>query len=165
MKQKYLDKLEYNKILEILSSYCKTETGKKLALNLVPSSNKDEVKYMLIQTMEASNLIKRFGNAPMSEIPNIELYLKALDGNGITTISGILDLTYVFKQSYDLKNYFYQKDVIQDDFSSLECYFSMLYSNTSIIEKVSSCIIDSNTIADNASKTLSTIRRKKQNKI
>ena len=162
MKQDYLDKLEYSKILKILSSHCKTDLGKTIALNLLPSTNLEEVKYTLNQTLEASNLIMQFGNSPISEIPDITIHLKMLDNSGLIGTKGILDLTHIFELAQDLKIYFYQEDVRQEDFASIENYFSILYSNTSIIEKVHKCIIDENTIADNASKNLSTIRKKKQ---
>lgn len=158
----YLEKLEYNKILKILSSYCKTDLGKKVALSLVPLKDKEEVKYALTQTLEASNLIASFGNIPISEVPDIKLYLKILDSSGVINAKGILALTQILRQAQDLKNYFFNDDVNAEDFSSLENYFSMLYSNSSIIEKVNKCIIDENNIADNASKTLSSIRKKKQ---
>ena len=43
-------------------------------------------------------------------------YLKMLDSSGLTSIQGILDLACILKQSQDLKNYFYQDDVNQEDF-------------------------------------------------
>ena len=162
MKQDYLDKLEYNKILKILSSHCKTDLGKTIALSLLPSTNLEEVKHTLNQTLEASNLITRFGNSPISEIPDITIYLKMLDSSGLIGTKGILDLTHIFELAQDLKKYFFQEDVKQEDFASIENYFSILYSNASIIEKVHKCIIDKNTIADSASKNLSTIRKKRQ---
>lgn len=162
MKQKYLEKLEFNKILEILSNYCKTDLGKKSALNLLPSADSDQVKYNLTQTFEASNLITRFGNSPISETPDINIYLKMLDSSGLIGIKGILDLAQILEEAQELKSYFYQDDINPDDFSSLENHFALLYTNPSIIEHVSKCIIDENTIADNASKNLATIRRKKQ---
>ena len=39
-----LRKLEFNKILEILKSYCITDIGKTLALTLLPSNNVQKVK-------------------------------------------------------------------------------------------------------------------------
>ena len=162
MKQKYLEKLEFNKILEILSNYCKTDLGKRSALNLLPSADSDQVKYNLTQTFEASNLITRFGNSPISETPDINIYLKMLDSSGLIGIKGILDLAQILEEAQELKSYFYQDDINPDDFSSLENHFALLYTNPSIIEHVSKCIIDENTIADNASKNLATIRRKKQ---
>ena len=162
MKQEYLEKLEYNKILEILSGFCKTDLGKKKSIFLSISSKKQEVEYSLTQTKEACNLTTRFGNAPISFLPDVNIYLKMLDSSGIVTIKGILDLSSILKQAQDLKNYFYQEDVNQEDFPSIQTLFESLYANSSIIEKVANCIIDEKTIADNASKNLSSIRRKKQ---
>ena len=36
MNKTYLEKLEYNKILDILSNFCHTYIGKDLSLNLLP---------------------------------------------------------------------------------------------------------------------------------
>ena len=43
MDQKYLEKLEFNKIKEILSSFAITYLGKDLALNLSPMDNKKDI--------------------------------------------------------------------------------------------------------------------------
>ena len=76
MDTKYLDKLEYNQILKILASYCKTYIGKNLALNLMPYNNVNIVKKNLLETMQCDNLITRFGNLPICEFTNIDIYLK-----------------------------------------------------------------------------------------
>ena len=162
MNQDYLDKLEYNKILDILSKYCKTETGKKIAMNLLPSSNKEAIESHLAETSEALNLIERYGLAPISEISNINIHIKTLESTGILNIPSILSLISILNQAQSLKKYFYNKEVQQNNFKLLEKYFSILYTNSSIIEKVNNCIIDKNTISDNASTKLKSIRRKKQ---
>ena len=56
---KYLEKLEYNKIIEILSSFCITYVGKDICYNLMPQSSKNLVEQMLAETREAVNLIYR----------------------------------------------------------------------------------------------------------
>lgn len=53
MNSYYLNKLEYNKILEILSNFCTTFIGKRLCLELLPSNDKNKVKQMLQETSEA----------------------------------------------------------------------------------------------------------------
>ncbi len=37
-------KLEFDKILQILSLYCKTYIGKNIMIKLLPSNNKNEVR-------------------------------------------------------------------------------------------------------------------------
>ena len=47
MVKKFLIILEYNKIINLIETYCNTFIGKDLLKNLLPSSNKDAVKSML----------------------------------------------------------------------------------------------------------------------
>lgn len=44
MEKKYFEKLEFNKIQEILESFAVTFIGKNLALNLVPLNTKNEIE-------------------------------------------------------------------------------------------------------------------------
>ena len=62
-----------------------------------------------------------------------------------------------------MKKFFYTDYIDINEFSNLDSIFSQLYSNDSIIDKISNSIIDENTIDDNASKELSNIRRKQRN--
>lgn len=50
MNSHYLQKLEFNKILENLSNYCSTYIGKKLALDLSPCNNPNTVNKLLAET-------------------------------------------------------------------------------------------------------------------
>lgn len=163
MKQTYLNKLEYFKIINILSGYCKTYVGKNLVANLVPSNNKDEVLKLLQETEEAVNLTYRISTAPMSEIANISENLLTLESFGVLSIKSILEIKNILQLSQELKNYFYTETIDTSSFTLLEQYFSKLYTNKSIVEKISQIIIDENTIADDASSNLKNIRRKQRN--
>ena len=46
-----LEKLEFNKILEILKKHCVTYVGKKLVDSLMPNNNKSDVKNMLKESI------------------------------------------------------------------------------------------------------------------
>ena len=159
MDTKYLDKLEYNQILKILASYCKTYIGKNLALNLMPYNNVNIVKKNLLETMQCDNLITRFGNLPICEFTNIDIYLKTLSSSGLLQTEALLALNKILVIAKDLKKYFSNEDLVEDDFNSLTDYFNCLYSNNSIIEKIEKTILDKDTIADNASTTLNSIRK------
>ena len=163
MKQTYLNKLEYFKIINILSGYCKTYVGKDLVANLVPSNNKNEVLKLLQETEEAVNLTYRISTAPMSEIANISENLLTLESFGVLSIKSILEIKNILQLSQELKNYFYTETIDTSSFTLLEQYFSKLYTNKNIVEKISKIIIDENTIADDASSSLKSIRRKQRN--
>ena len=56
MQTTYLEKLEFNKIKNILSSYAKTNNGKKMCLDLYPSNNKEKVQKALEKVLIAQGL-------------------------------------------------------------------------------------------------------------
>lgn len=161
MKNLYLKKLEYDAVLEKIASYCHTYIGKDLAYNLFPSNNKENVKKMLNETSEAVRLIERNSTPPISEIANIEVYLKLLESSTQISAKALLDIANILEVSAELKKYFYDFSE-HNDFVILNNYFYELYSNSSISEKIKNSIIDENTIADNASCNLANIRRKKR---
>ena len=68
MIEKYLNKLEFNKICEILKGYSLTYIGKDLITNLAPIVDKQDLEKALKQTTEASILLFRKGSIPISEI-------------------------------------------------------------------------------------------------
>ena len=161
MNNLYLKKLEYPVILEKLASYCHTYIGKDLAYNLLPSNSKDEVKKMLSETAEAVNLIERNSTPPISEIANIEIYLKLLENYTQISAKELLDIANILEMSTELRDYFYNFSE-HEDFPILNDFFYELYSNSSISDKIKKSILDENTIADTASQNLANIRRKKR---
>ena len=163
MKNKYLDKLEYTKILNKLSNYAHTYIGKNMCKNLIPSNNKENVKKNLAETEEALNILYRCNTPPISEIANNTKNLKTIESYGTLSIKSILELTNILKMADELKKYFYNDFLDSNEFIYLSDIFSKLYSNSSIIEKISYSIIDENTIDDRASKNLASIRKKQRN--
>lgn len=160
MNTKYLKKLEFDKILNILSNYAITYIGKELALNLTPSSNYETVKILQQETSEAYSLIYRNGNLPIEAIPDLKPHLKMLESNCILSIKYLLDIANVLKISRELQEYFSSSvSIIGKENCILYNYFSKIYSNYNVENKILSCILDENTLNDNASSSLSSIRR------
>lgn len=158
-----LEKLEYNKILEKLSLYCKTYIGKNFAENLNPSSNKEYVNTLLTETSEAINLILRKGSIPIVEIANISMSIKKLESNLALSAKSLLEIANILKISRELKNYFYEDENFEISiFPLLDSIFSNLYNNLEIENSIFSCILDENTIADNASSKLSSLRKNRK---
>ncbi len=159
----YLEKLEYPKILDILSKQALTYIGKEKCLTLKPSKDKNEVENMLKETEEALNILYRCNTPPISEIADNTKNIKTIESYGTLSIKSILELTNILKMSDELKKYFYNDFLESTEFTYLSDIFSKLYSNSSIIEKISYSIIDENTVDDRASKNLASIRKKQRN--
>lgn len=161
MQTTYLEKIEFNKIKNILSSYAKTDNGKKICLNLQPSNSKEKVQKALDETTEAVALIYRKGNLPLETISNISSYILNLKNQNFLSSKALLELATLLKTSRTLKNYYFEKELNQTD--SLTNYFDHLYINPGIEEKIFSAIIDENTFDDRASNTLYKIRQQMRN--
>ena len=163
MNANYLNKLEYFKILETLSTFATTYIGKNMCLNLLPSNKQDDVKNRLLETDEAVKVLYRSSTPPLSEIADNTINLKTLESFGTLSLKSLLDITDILKIADSLKKYFYNDYIVQEDFEILNSIFSLLYSNSSIIKKIDTCILDENTLNDNASSNLLSIRKKQRN--
>lgn len=161
MQTTYLEKLEFNKIKNTLSSYAQTNNGKKMCLDLYPSNNKEKVQKALDETTEAVALIYRKGNLPLETIGDISTYILNLKNQNFLSSKALLELATLLKTSKILKNYYFEKELNQTD--SLTNYFDHLYTNPSIEEKIFSAIIDENTFDDRASNALYKIRQQMRN--
>ncbi len=160
MNINYLDKLEFNKIIDILSNYCITSIGKKISMELHPFNNKTVVQTLLAETTEALSLIYKKHEPeilPFSDINNI---IHTLEINGTLNTKSLLEISKIFKISTNLRNYYYtDNDNSSSLFPTLEMYFSTLYSNPSIQTTIEKSILDEFTISDDASITLKKIRK------
>lgn len=162
MNTNYLDKLEFNKVKETLENFASTYIGKNIILNLFPSNNKELVKNNLQETEEAVNLAYRNSCPSFYEIADITTHLKSLESNIGLSAKSLLELSTIFKLSQELKDYFNKEFLNNEDYPILSNLFYGLYSNKNILDKINSCIIDENTIEDNASKTLLSIRKQQK---
>ena len=163
MQNKNLNRLEFNKILDELDSHCNTYIGKSKVFDIKPFKNKDDVERALSETSLALQLIYRKGNPPIEEFNNIDIYIKNLYSNNFLSAKALLDVSTVLKMSRTLKDYFFEDETFDlSSFSILSDYFSGLYSNLNVENKIFDSIIDENNISDNASKVLSVLRRNRK---
>lgn len=156
-----LNKLEYNEIIDVLEKHCKTYLGKNMCDSLKPSFSFELVDVLLNETKEADTLLHQKGSPPFYETDELEKYIKILKSNQTLAIKGLLNIGMLLRIARELKEYFYDNNT--SSFINLEKYFTLLYSNPSIEKSIFDKIIDESTIADNASKKLSSLRRNRKN--
>ncbi len=156
-----LNKLEYNEIIDVLEKHCKTYLGKNMCDSLKPSFSFELVDVLLNETKEADTLLHQKGSPPFYETDELEKYIKILKSNQTLSIKGLLNIGMLLRIARELKEYFYDNNT--SSFINLEKYFTLLYSNPSIEKSIFDKIIDESTIADNASKKLSSLRRNRKN--
>lgn len=161
MQSIYLEKIEFNKIKNILSEFATNESAKKMCLNLTPSTEPKTVERTLTETTEAVSLIYRKGNLPLEQLGEITTHILNLKKHNFLSIKSILELATLLKTSKSVKNYYFDKELNQTNI--LTNYFNNLYTNPSIEEKIFASIIDENTLDDRASNTLYKIRQQIKN--
>ena len=160
-----LRKLEFNNIIAKLSNYCKTYIGKDISNNLLPSNIKADVQNMLNQTSQACSLLMQHGNIPIDEIDNINSYIKNLESYIPLTTKALLEIAKILNISSKLKDYINidnKKSQETTNIDLLKIEFDNLYTNPGIYQNITKAIIDENNIADDASKTLNSLRRNKR---
>ena len=156
-----LNKLVNNVIIKNLGGYCKTYLGKNLCEQLVPNFSYEQVDVLLNETKQADTLLHQKGIPPFYETEELLKYIIVLESNQTLSIKVLLNLAVLLKMCRELKEYFYDDSSVT--FEYLEKYFSFLYSNPSIEKNIFDKIIDENTVADNASSKLASLRRNRKN--
>ena len=162
MKNNYINKLEYDKILTELEKSAVTFLGKNLIKNLTPSFSNSKVEFLLKQTSEAISCNIKYGNFPITYIEDISMSIKSLQSQVSLSAKSLLQIGHILKLSTDIRNYFYNEDNVNADntFPILNELISNLYFSASIYNKITNSILDENTIADDASSELLSIRKK-----
>ena len=162
MNNNYLNKLEFNKIIEMLVNFCSTYKGKEIASNLLPSNQKSIVKQLLAETSEAVNLSYRNSFPSFYDFLDITVELKKLESCSALSTKSLLNLASILKQASELKSYFNKDFLDSSEYPILSNLFNGLYTNKEIYNTIFSCILDENTIDDKASKNLLSIRKQKR---
>ena len=164
MNTKYLDKLEYNKILDELSGFARTYIGKEMICNLEPSFDYDEVCHLKLQTAQAVSLIYKYGTPPIGDFADISIHIKKLNSSSSLSAKELLDIANILKMSHEIQDYFTDitENLNEDDFNAISSFFKNLYINSSIEKSILNKIIDEFTFEDSASTNLASIRRSKR---
>ena len=158
---KYYEKLELNKIVDLATNYCITEIGKIKMAALKPSFNSLVVSHLLSETTQTIKLVLESGFMPISPIDDFERISKTLASNLSLSCSALLSVGNILKVSRELKKYFTDRQDISA-YSEIENYFNNLYTNSTLEDRIFKSIVDENTISDDASTELKSIRRKKR---
>ena len=153
MDKKSYIKLEFDKILNMLSDSSVIEPNKKRALLLEPMNNIEEINASLNDVNDAQTLIIKRGNPPIYAIKDVVAHIKRLDIGGMLHTNELLDIAKLLKTVRLLKEY-------SSEDNELSSYFDDLIILRGLEEEISSKILSEDEIADNASIKLYSIRKK-----
>lgn len=158
MNEKTLRVLEFDRIIQRLSSFAVSKMGKELVDNLSPVTEPDKVRNAIKETDEASGIIVRKGNPPLSGIRDIRGSIKRMEIGAILNAAELLGVADVLKAGRNLQNYIGQ-DSGNDNFNITGSKVDLLVVNRKLEDRIYSAIISEEEMDDNASPALATIRR------
>ncbi len=158
MNEKSLRILEYNKIIEMLSSKAHSKSGKLLCEDLKPIDNLNEVISSLQNTDDALKRLIKNGNISFAGNKDIRQSLLRLKKGSSLNALELLLICDLLEASSRVKSYL-KKEHPDDEDDSLDKYYAMLEPLTKHSLEIRRCIISEDEIADDASSELKAIRR------
>ena len=148
--------LEWDKIKEILMSYCASKLGAEKASKILPMTNIDKIENLQEKTADAIELVRKFSFPPLYGIYDIKSIINRLKKQAILENIEFMYIADSLRVSQSLKDY---KSEFEGDANKIVEQIDKLYTNNRIQKEIERIIVDEETIADDASRTLFNIRK------
>ncbi len=160
MDKHSLKALEYDRIIEILSRNCYSDGGRRLAESLIPSADKEEIQSRQEETAEYREIIKYEGGAGLSGFPDVLVYLARISAIG-SHLSGLelLKIVETASLSTNVRNSLSGK---RNKYPAVWKVAQKLGEFKELISEIRKVIGPDGEVVDNASKELSSIRRRRE---
>lgn len=149
--------LELDKILLMLSKEATCEDAMQMALEIEPLSGKFEIEEALKQTSDAYILAGRFGAPSFGGLKNMAGAFRRAQAGGVLSAKELLGIAQALRITRGVRSWRSKCSGME---TSLDLLFERLSDNKYLEDKITSCIISEEEIADNASPQLYDIRRK-----
>ena len=160
MNIKALHTLEYDKIIAKLESYAASPLGKEYCKNLLPTDDEEYILKAQRETSDALTHILTQGEVSFGGVKDIRASLKRLEIGSILGIGELLNISSLLSTAGSVKNFF-RKNLNENNETgdSLNERYQLIEPLSPLMKEIRRCIIDENTIADDASVGLSHVRR------
>ncbi len=160
--QSVIDKLEFPKVLDLISRYAITESGRNKVLNLLPVNNPDYIKNEGELVNEAKELLNTVGYPPIEYLSEIFTVISETRIDG-AVISGIklLEILKLAKTSRLLRQFVFQES---KENSLLKQKASGLFADKLFENRIEKIITEQGEIKENASTELARLRKEINNK-
>ena len=158
MNKKALHVLEYDKIIEKLAEHATSDPGRKLCLELEPSSDIKEIRKNLQKTNDAIARIFKKGSVNFGDNKEFGGILKALKIGSSLDMASLLRLASFLDNVNRVKSYG-RPPRDDEEGDSLTESFQMLEPLTFVSAEIRRCIVSEDEMSSDASPALRHIRR------
>ena len=145
--------LELDKILQMLAEETAIAESAENALRIEPAVSLDKVELLLQQTEDAHMLIGRFGAPSFGGIDNVTNALRRAEAGGGLNTTELLSIARALRVIQGVRDW---RSKCAGIATTLDGYFSVLYTNPNLHDRITSCIIGADEISDGASSIATT---------
>lgn len=151
-----MNKLEYNRVIDILMTYAVTYLGRRHIEGMKPLQDCAVIARKLAETQEACRLLAKGGSAPLPSLEGMEAII-ALQGTGYVMTEQDFGFMAQFARSCEqLRQYMSSK---KSEAPDVAAYAASMHDLKPLREAIEACI-DRGRIVDTASSDLHKIRKK-----
>ncbi len=158
MNKKTLAKLEYNKIIELLSEQASCPGGERMCRDLKPGTNITEIETAQEQTAAAFSRLVKKGRPSFSGCYPVEESMKRLEIGAALGTGELLKICKLLDAANRAKSYG-RHERTDEPADCLDIYFEQIEPLTVLAGEIHRCIISEDEISDDASSNLKRIRR------
>lgn len=158
MNKKTLAKLEYNKIIELLTDHASSFSGKELCRRLKPMTSLADIQIAQEETGAAFTRIVKKGRPSFGGCNPVNDSLRRLEIGGSLGSGELLRICKLLETAGRAKAYG-RHDNADDTEDCLDSYFAQLNPVSILTTEIRRCIIEEDEISDEASPALKHIRR------
>ena len=160
MEAKTLKKLEFDKIIHILTSHAASAGAKELCRQLTPMDSLAPIEQAQRETADALLRIYRKGSLSFGGIRDIRDSVKRLEIGGVLGMGELLQIMSLLETAKKVKHYG-ERQADEEDIKrdSLDESFELLEPLPALAGEIRRCILSEEELADDASAALSQIRR------
>ena len=154
---KHTKALELDKILGMVAGECSSADGAELARELTPVHTAGEVQWLLQETDAAFVAMAKYGAPSFYGMKNVTNPLRRAQAGGGLGLRELLDIGATLRTIRGLTQWWSKSESVR---TALTGRFQVLAPNKYLEEKIFTCIVSEEEVADNASPQLAAIRRK-----
>ena len=157
MNSKVFKTLEFFKILDLLAEHADSLPARSKCLDLRPVYDIDKINKDLDHTNSALSRVYARGKVSFTGIVDIRPLLKRLDAGGSLNSGELLSVKTLLEAASRVQNYY------PENSDSLTSIIDELDAVPELASAINRCILSENEISDNASPSLRSIRKEKEN--
>ena len=151
--------LEFDKILNILKNYAKTDYAKDLIINTTLDKSFDEIVLSQKNTKEAYDSIIKLSDIPLGGLYDVKEPLKRAKAQGVLNERELLNIVGLIDACDNVIKFYKQLDTIKCECNTLKEITANIEIPKALKTSITLAINDEGVVVDNASKELFVVRR------